>query len=396
VPLNPPAVTYCGYAISESGYGTAARAYIAALHSAGVPTQVVCVDRMPQWTVTDALARWYSEPRYAQSVPLWHVEPTQLRRLSSRYPRAIGITTWETDRLPQPYVDALNRLGEVWVPSVFNEQTFRRQLSVPVFRLPHPVRTVRPPQVDRATLDRALGLPPESFVFATIGTWQERKNLPAVIEAFVRAFPQEPRAHLAVKTAFTFVGPAMAQEQIADAIHRACPPDFAQAADRIHIYSKSWSTPCIDAFAARADCYVTLHRGEGWCYPLFDAACAGIPVIATAGSGPMDYLDAQHHRLVRAELVPLGRHYAGPHFSFNNDMLWHEPDVEHAATLMREVYEQRDSVRVQAQAAATLLRARYASESVGRSAAVRLAEFVHQASLVRLLASQASQAPAHL
>jgi len=396
VPLNSPAVTYCGYAISESGYGTAARAYVAALYAAGVPTQVVCVDRMPQWTVTDALARWYSEPRYAQSVPLWHVEPTQLRRLDRRYPRAIGITTWETDRLPQPYVDALNRLGEVWVPSVFNEQTFRRQLSVPVFRLPHPAHAVRTPSVDRAALDRALGVPPGSFVFLTVGTWQERKNLPAVIEAFVRAFPCEPRAHLAIKTAFTFVGPAMAQEQIAAAIRRACPPDIAEVADRIHIYSKSWPTQCMEAFAARADCYVSLHHGEGWCYPLFDAACAGIPVVATEGSGPMDYLDARCHRLVRAELAPLGRHYAGPRFSFNNEMLWHEPDVEHAATLMREVFEQRDEARRQALAGAALLRTRYASDVIGRSAAERLAGFAARDALVPLLASQASQAAAHL
>ncbi len=389
--LNSPVVTYCGYAISESGYGTAARAYIAALHAAGVPTQVICVDRMPQWTVTDALARWYGEPRYAQSVPLWHVEPTLLRRLSRRYPRAIGVTTWETDRLPLSYVESLNRLGEVWVPSTFNERTLRSQLCVPVFRLPHPAHTFRVPDVERDQLDRSLGVPPGSFVFESVGTWQERKNLPAVVEAFVRAFPREPHAHLALKTAFTFVGAAIAREQITAAIRRAAPSDFAEVVDRIHIYTKSWSTQCMDAFAMRADCYVSLHRGEGWCYPLFDAACAGIPVISTEGSGPMDYLDARFHNVVHAELVPLGRHYAGPHFSFEGSMLWHEPDVEHAAVLMREVFAHHDEARKRAQMGAALLQKQYASETIGRCAAERLARFVKCDTLLPILASSAQR-----
>jgi glycosyltransferase involved in cell wall biosynthesis len=40
------------------------------------------------------------------------------------------------------------------------------------------------------------------------------------------------------------------------------------------------------------DCYVTATHGEGFGIPLFNAACSGIPVIATNWSGHLDFLRA--------------------------------------------------------------------------------------------------------
>ena len=50
---------------------------------------------------------------------------------------------------------------------------------------------------------------------------------------------------------------------------------------RIEIRSAAWSEAHIAALHERGDCYVSLHRGEGWGYPLFEAASRGTPVIAT-------------------------------------------------------------------------------------------------------------------
>jgi glycosyltransferase involved in cell wall biosynthesis len=38
------------------------------------------------------------------------------------------------------------------------------------------------------------------------------------------------------------------------------------------------------------DCYITATHGEGFGIPIFNAACAGIPIVATNWSGHLDYL----------------------------------------------------------------------------------------------------------
>lgn len=375
MPQTQPAVTYFGYALSSSGYGTAARAYLAALRTASVTASIVCVDAMQQTLIPYTLDHGYCDPRNFHSVLLWHVDPNQMARRANHYPRAIAVAAWEADSLPASHVEKLNRVGEVWVPSTFNEATFRRQLSVPVFRIPHPVHSLGTPCFDRTAFDRELGLPPGCFVVLSVGTWQERKNLSAVVEAFLRAFPRDTNAHLVIKTSFSFVSSALANMQVAAAIRRAAPPDLDEAAGRIHIYANPWPISCMASLYARADCYLSLHRGEGWCYPLFDAACLGIPVIATEGSGPMDYLDPRVHGIVRAELIHPPERYIGPRFFFNSDMQWYDPDIAHAASLLREVHEDYDAAHRQAQQASAALRENFAAEKIGRTAAAHLASF---------------------
>lgn len=372
-----PSVAYTGYALSGSGYGAAARAYIAALQSAGVPVRVTCVDGLPHARAHEPLERAYRQPEDPRAVPLWHLDPIQLAHLTGRYPRAVAISVWETDELPRRHVEALNRVGEVWVPSTFNEKAFRAQLSVPVFRIPHPLHPFAMPSRERVGFDLnlGLGLPPDAFAVLSVGTWQERKNLPGVIEAFVRAFPRDRNVHLVLKTSFPFFSPVQASAQAAEALHRAAPPDFDEAASRIHICARALPAACIAALFARADCYLGLHRGEGWCYPIFDAACMGIPVVATEGSGPLDYLDPHAHRLVHAESVRVGEDYLGPHFSFAPDAHWLEPDIRHAAVELRAVYENYGAAHARAIEAAAPLRGRYSLERIGALAAGRLAAF---------------------
>lgn len=371
-----PPVAYFGYALSGSGFGTAARAYISAMQAVSVPVRVTCVDGTPHHLVHESLQRGYRRPEDPRAIPLWHVDISQLGRLRGLFPSAIAMSVWETDRLPARHVAGLNRVGEVWVPSAFNERVYSSQIDTPVFRLPHPVRPrFTPSPAERAALDQALGLPAGSFLVLSVGTWQERKNLPAVVEAFARAFHSQPQAHLMLKTSLSFVPLALARAQVVDALRRAAPPDLDALLRRVHIHVMPLPLAHMDALFARADCYLALHRGEGWCYPLFDAACIGVPVVATTGSGPADYLDPAVHRLVHTREVPVPADFAGPHFAFDATMRWLDPDVHHAAAQLRAVYENYAAARHSAAAAAVLLRDRYSLQRIGQRAAQRLADF---------------------
>lgn len=369
---TPPAIAYFGYVFARTGYGTAARAYINALHAAAANLSVVNLSRIPPPEQKDPVVERYWNREIPPDFYFWHTEPPELNRVD-RSSRLIVITTWETDVLPEPYPQLLNRAAEVWVPSRYNLEVFRRQLAVPVFQLPHAYQEPVPPRMDRETFNREMGLDEDDFVVLSVGTWQERKNLPAVVEAFLRAFPDDSRTTLFIKTSFALTEERIARTQIAQAIIRANPTDAIRAAARIHVFPDLWPADYLALLSTRADCMVSLHRGEGWCYPLFEAACQGIPVIATGYSGPLDYLDPSCHRLVRYTLTsPTVMRTSTFRFAFKPWMRWADPDIEHAALLMREVRENRELARRQAKFCAPVLRQRYSLETIGRMAVQRL------------------------
>lgn len=369
-----PQVAFYSYAFARTGYGTAARGYIHAFDAAHIPFDIVSLDRVPRRQLNDPLVyqRMATGKRtFAPALHLWHAEPHNAARLRRHFARLAMLTTWETESLPAAYIDALNHTGEVWVPSEYNRRIFASQLSVPVFRIPHPVNELAVSRFDASTFDRELKIPEGSFIATCIGTWQERKNLDGVIEAFLRAFPRETDAYLILKTSFAFLDRNQARLQIHAAIARANPPDPVAAEKRIRIFYYPWPEDCLVSLLRRADCYLSLHRGEGWCYPLFDAASIGTPVIATAYSGPMDYLDSRHHRLVGYRMAAANQIQHKIRFAFDSSMLWAEPDLAHAAEQLRAVYEDRAAARQLALEAAVRIRTEYSLEAVGRMARQR-------------------------
>lgn len=376
-----PRIAFHGYVFARTGYGTAARSYVHAFQKAAIDTSVVSMDHYNAHPILDPLVTSCLNHQNHPDLHLCHSEPLGFQHLRNLFSRLIVLTTWEADQLPPEYVDSLNQAMEVWVPSRFNLEVFRRQLKVPVFQLPHPVRAVCPPCIETTEVEKHLGLNADSFVFLSVGTWQERKNLPAVLEAFLRAFPDEPNARLILKTSFVFTNPSFVRAQVLEAIRRAAPAHPREAIARITVCLGNWPEENMAMLTRRANCYVSLSRGEGWCYPLFDAACNGTPVIATGYSGPLDYLDPRYHRLVRCEMTPALQRNQTANFAFTPEMSWAEPDVLHAAALMRDVYEHRQQSVDQAKAGALLLQEKYAPEVVGRMASQRLSQLVEDSCL---------------
>ncbi len=204
-------------------------------------------------------------------------------------------------------------------------------------------------------------------MFYSMCIWQDRKNPLGIIEAFLSAFPDEMNVVLVIKTLFGLTDESVARDAVADLICRSRCKDV-RSDPRIKIASGLWPDDFMRALAERGNCYVSLHRGEGWCYPLFDAAGNGTPIIATDYSGPTDYLAAAYHNLVRYTLTPVTQKFA----HFNQDMLWADPDISHAASLMRHVYENQKQTLSRAAEGARLLKCKYSLDKIGQMAAQRL------------------------
>ena len=206
-------------------------------------------------------------------------------------------------------------------------ESISRSTSIPVVRVPHCL----PEQLPTLDLDRVhFGLPRDAFVFLFVfdfHSYMERKNPAAVIDAFNHAFRKNEDAVLVLKCSrpeFNPTGLGALEE------HAKGLP--------FQVIDQVLSREEINTLIRLSDCYVSLHRSEGFGLTIAEAMTLEKPVVATAYSGNMDFMTTGNSFPVNYRLVELDRDH-GPYRKGN---VWAEPDMEHAAELMRFVYENRD------------------------------------------------------
>jgi glycosyltransferase involved in cell wall biosynthesis len=78
------------------------------------------------------------------------------------------------------------------------------------------------------------------------------------------------------------------------------------------------------------DCFVSLHRSEGFGRGAAEAMSLGKPVIATAYSGVLDFCNAETCALVEYQLVGVGL----GEYPHGEGQVWAEANIEQAAHFM--------------------------------------------------------------
>ena len=96
---------------------------------------------------------------------------------------------------------------------------------------------------------------------------------------------------------------------------------------------------------------------------LAEAMYLGKPVIATSYSGNMDFMNVGNSYLVRYKLVEVGEK---DYLPFKKGYVWAAPDIEHAAELMRLVYENRHNAAEIGERAGKDMRKFFRPEVVGQ------------------------------
>jgi FkbM family methyltransferase len=329
-----PGINVAGYLRAELGVGEAARQVIAAAAAAGEPVA----------TYT------FGQTRSRQEHPFEDLEPvagsanpydvnlvTVNADQMDRFARAVGPAffsdrttvgywAWEVEQFPPTWPRAFELVDEIWMNSEFAAAALRKATDVPVHALPLTVTAPEVPDLGRAD----LGLPDGflflfSFDFASVF---ERKNPLAVVRAFTSAFaPGE--------------GPTLVLKSINGERHlRHLERLRHEVAGRPDILLLDGYLPAghKNALTALCDAYVSLHRAEGFGLTMAEAMALGKPTIATAYSGNLEFMTEENSYLVRwdpAEVPPGADPYppGSP---------WAEPDVEHAAALMRRVADDPD------------------------------------------------------
>jgi Glycosyl transferases group 1 len=369
VSTDAPAVRLTGYLGHTLGLGAAARGYARALAAVGVPVSTVSVP-LHHLALPVKLAVEYGRHdfedlvhggRHGFEIVAVNADelPDFVERLGEDYfegPR-IGIWGWETNTIPPRWASAFALVDEVWVYSRFMAENIGAVSPVPVIALPPPVQA--PAQ---SSVPLRLGVP-EGFLFVFVFDYLstvQRKNPVGLIEAFKRAFAPGEGPQLLIKTINGPLRP-LEEERVLWAAYGH--PD-------IHIVDRSLSGDEMTALMASADCYVSLHRAEGFGLTMAEAMSIGKPVIATGYSGNVDFMNPENSYLVDFEIG-----LVGPECEiYPPEGEWAEPSVEHAAQLMRRVYEDPDgAARVGVQAREDIARV-LSPETTGAAMRARLKE----------------------
>ena len=251
----------------------------------------------------------------------------------------IGYFFWELDSPARCHSLALEMLDEVWVCTEYGVSQYKEHCDIPVVNvgMSYESQDVPDKSVCKDYLNEKFGINNKTTVYlSTFDSYSfvQRKNPLAVIEAFKECFQGEEDVQLLLKTQNkTLVGDPE-QLKIWRGIEYAIDGD-----SRIRLINRTFNYDELLKFKKAADCYVSLHRSEGWGFGMIEAMTLGVPVIATNYSGNLEFCKSDNCWLIDAS----DRYLAENDYIFvTPGQKWAEPDISHAKDAMRECFEKSE------------------------------------------------------
>ncbi len=245
-----------------------------------------------------------------------------LGRARVRGRRIVGYWAWELPRLPDEWRASFRYLHEIWVPSSFTRDAVAAATDKPVHVMPHPL----PPVAATPGMRGRLGLSADSLLVLNVfhlGSAFSRKNPLAAIAAFRKAYGDAPNRLLVIKVIDN--GAQWARRELDTAI---------AGAGNIRVIEGMLPEADMAGLMAAADIVISLHRSEGFGLVPAQAMALGKPVIATAWSGNLDFMNKNNSALVSYSLVPV----RDPEGVFDADgQMWADASIDEAAAWLQRL-----------------------------------------------------------
>lgn len=318
-----------GYFRADLGIGESVRCAARAAAAAQLPVALVDLRLPCKNPMSDATYAAQLQMANPHPVNVVHVDAPGMRDLEHHHGAAffagkytVGYWAWELPEFPDAWVDFADHCDEVWAPSHFAAEAIAAKVSVPVLTMPHAISFARPEGDARAR----FGLPTDRFLFLflyDLNSYSARKNPAAVLEAFRRSGLAGHGAALVIKVHNVAGNEADFARLQAAAAELPGTTLLTQTLSRADLY----------ALEAACDCFVSLHRSEGFGLAVAESMFLGKPVISTDWSATAEFVTADNGCPVRCRLVELERSY-GP---YAKGQIWAEPDIDHAAEQMRRL-----------------------------------------------------------
>ena len=242
----------------------------------------------------------------------------------------IGRTTFETDRIPDGWLERCNAFDEIWVPSHFNLETFAAA-GIPRHQL-HILQEGIDSNHFRPGME-PLKIPgTRGFNFLSVFDWQMRKGYDILLRAYCTEFDPEEDVSLILKVSTVNQPHAQLVDLVSYFIERTLKMKLEHSPN-IVLMTGMLPHSRFPQLYASADAFVLPTRGEGWGRPYMEALACGRPVIATKWGGQLDFLNNENADLIELEgLQSTGADIDIEVFAGHR---WAAPSVDHLRQLMR-------------------------------------------------------------
>jgi glycosyltransferase involved in cell wall biosynthesis len=306
-------------AMSASGYGEQARFALRALKQADDKVDLFLIN-IP-WGKTGNIVENEEEIRWLKSL----VEKTTLHTSQSggkpHFDYSLQITIpnefekiadsnvgytagIETTKVSPQWIQKSNMMDKIIVPSVHSKNVFE-QTAYKVrnektgeevdFKLKTPIEVCAFPakKVDFKIPELAIDT---DFNFLSVAQWGPRKNIEATITNFVKEFKNESNIGLVLKL-------NIAKNSTTDKEHTEIrlrkilsllKEQLGDIKCKVYLLHGNMTTEEMNGLYhhPKIKGFITTTHGEGFGLPMFDAAIAGLPIIAPAWSSYVDFLYA--------------------------------------------------------------------------------------------------------
>ncbi len=287
----------------------------------------------------------------------------------------IGYFFWELDSPAACHYLALELLDEVWVSSQYGVDIYRPATDRPVTRVGMCYEPV--PDIDReearAFVAQCCETEADCFTFLVVFdsfSFIQRKNPVGVLRAFQKAFGRDEDVRLIVKTQNRDRVGDPRQVEIWNEVDEIVASD-----ERIVVVNRTLSYGDLLKLKKGSDCYVSLHKSEGWGFGMIEAMNLMVPVICTGYSGNMEFCSPETAWLVgyrEVELEP------DDYIFVVEGQKWAEPDIRDAARQMRAVRDNPEARAQKAETARKHVQRRFSPEVIAGQYEARLREILRE------------------
>ncbi len=327
----PDGVNLIGDIRVDTGLGQSMRYVSDILDKAGVDNLIYNYYVPPGYNMTDHSCDHKIADGLKYNVNIFHINASEMAVGFMELGREfwdghynIGFWVWEMQEFPKEWMTAFSLVDEIWTPSDFVSDIFRKYTDKPVYTVPFPVSAHTNRQYDRSYFN----LPSDRFLYMMMydgGSGMPRKNPGAVLKSYKKAFDKDRRdVALVVKL-----------KENSDSDIEYIKKEMSGY--EVYFIDKSLSRIEVNSLIKCVDVYVSLHRSEGFGLTCAEAMVVGTPVIATDWSATTQFMDKSSACMVDYRLVSLDKDM----LPFKKGYKWAEADTDCAAGFMKRLVDDK-------------------------------------------------------
>jgi len=349
-------ILYIGPVKDFSGYSVAARGYVQALDQAGADITVRAVkydqaDPGSSYECTQRERDLLKKPLEDIDVVIQHTTPNECRPVKGKVD--IAVVAWETTRIPQYWVDKLNKFDAVITFCDASVNAFKDcGVTVPIHKIPHtfdiPNYSLDGIEVISAPSDP--GILKDKFIFYNISQFSTKKGIDVLLRAYYGAFHGKGDEVMLMLKTYVNMGAREREDkklvEYLESVKTAMRLPM-EGYPKVMLITKTLSDEYIKKLHATGDAYVSSSRAEGWNIPYFEALAYGNRGIGTRWGGQAEFVTDQD--VVNDIVFPVeyrmdplvGQIHGDPELYTSFDLIA-DPSVSSMMEQMKKVYNLRD------------------------------------------------------